>query len=94
MRLCIDNDILPEYIIFELAEMQEKGETMNSRLLKAKMFEAGITEQEMAGHLGVDASTFYRKKTGNSDFTREEIKKMKNILSLTPEDVDRIFFAE
>lgn len=67
---------------------------MNYRLLKAKMFEAGITDQEMAGHLSIDTSTFYRKKTGNSDFNREEIKKMKDILSLTLEDVDRIFFAE
>ena len=67
---------------------------MNARLLKAKMYEHGVTDQSMADLMGINVSTFYRKKTGESDFNREEIKLIKNRLNLTLEDVDRIFFED
>lgn len=67
---------------------------MNARLLKSKMVERGITEQELASNIGIDASTFYRKKSGLSDFNREEIKTIKRLLSLSADDVDRIFFED
>ena len=67
---------------------------MNARLLKAKMYENGITDQSMAEFIGIDVSTFYRKKSGNSDFNREEIKVMKERLNLSPDEIDRIFFED
>lgn len=67
---------------------------MNARLLKAKMVEKGITDQEMSKCLHIDISTFYRKKTGNSDFLRNEILIMKKSLGLSSDDIDRIFFED
>jgi hypothetical protein len=40
------------------------------------------------------SNTFYRKKTGVSDFTREEIKRIKEVLHLSAEEVDAIFFGD
>lgn len=65
---------------------------MNEMLLKAKMVEHGVTDQEMAEIIGIDASSFYRKKCGKSDFYRKEIQTMKIRLDLSGEDIDRIFF--
>lgn len=67
---------------------------MNNRVLKAKMYECGYNDQKIAEAIGIDVSTFYRKKSGLSDFTREEIKRIKDTLDLSLDDVDRIFFGE
>ena len=65
---------------------------MNEMLLKAKMVEHGVTDHEMADIIGIDASSFYRKKCGKSDFFRKEIQAMKIHLGLSGDDIDRIFF--
>ena len=67
---------------------------MNNRILKAKMYEHGYNDQQIASVIGIDVSTFYRKKSGLSDFTRKEIKCIKDTLSLSMDEVDRIFFDE
>ncbi len=66
---------------------------MNVNLLKARMVEHGYNDQSFSQAIGINVATFYRKKTGDSDFNREEIKKIKDLLHLTLEDVDRIFFG-
>lgn len=65
---------------------------MNERLLKAKMVENGFNDQTLSNAIGIDTSTFYRKKSGNSDFYRKEIQAIKECLHLSGEEVDRIFF--
>ena len=67
---------------------------MKQERLKGKMVENNLRDQDMASILGIDSSTFYRKKKGITDFTREEIKIMKDRLNLTAEEVDAIFFGE
>lgn len=67
---------------------------VNERLLKARMVENGYNDQSLSRAIGIDTSTFYRKKAGNSDFYRKEIQAIKDCLCLSGEDVDRIFFAK
>lgn len=67
---------------------------MDAILLEAACKRKGLTNQHVAQLLGMDESTFYRKRKGLTDFTRKEIQKLRSILNLTPEDVDEIFFTE
>lgn len=66
---------------------------MNQYLLDAKIKEKGLTNESVAKELHIDPATFYRKKKGESDFTRKEIQILRKILSLTHQEVDLIFFA-
>jgi len=66
---------------------------MNLLLLKSKMVEKGITDQELSSLLGINQATLFRKKNGVSDFYRNEIKVIKEVLELTDKDIDLIFFG-
>lgn len=66
---------------------------MNLLLLKSKMVEKGITDQELSSLLGINQATLFRKKNGTSDFYRNEIKIIKEVLDLTDRDIDLIFFG-
>ena len=66
---------------------------MNLLLLKSKMVEKGITDQELSSLLGINQATLFRKKNGTSDFYRNEIKVIKEVLELTVKDIDLIFFG-
>lgn len=65
---------------------------MNLLLLKSKMVEKGITDQELSSLLGINQATLFRKKNGVSDFYRNEIKVIKEVLGLTDKDIYLIFF--
>ena len=67
---------------------------MKQERLKGKMVEHSLRDQDMAKLLGIDSSTFYRKKNGVTEFTREEIKIMKNLLNLSADEIDSIFFDD
>lgn len=67
---------------------------MNSSLLDAKIIERGQTQEALASYLGISSSTFYRKKKGESDFFRDEIQKIRKFLSLSSQEVDKIFFDD
>lgn len=72
----------------------KKGEFILDRyLLEYEMKTKGVTQKQLADFLGINKSTLIRKLSGESDFTRSEIQKSKHFLSLTPEEVDRIFFT-
>lgn len=63
--------------------------------LRAKLVERGLTVEEVAGRLGVNRSTLYRKmkdRSGNS-FTVRDVQKLSNILNLTAAEIDDIFFG-
>ena len=68
---------------------------MNSRKFRAMMIEHGDTVESLSRVIGIARSTMYRKigGYGGADFTREEIATIKRHWSLTPEEVDEIFFA-
>ena len=66
---------------------------MNKEYLRYICSTQGKTFEDLAKSLGINLSTFYRKLSGESDFTRNEIKIVRSELGLSIEDVDRIFFA-
>ena len=51
------------------------------------------TKATVSAHLGIDPATLYRKSTGASEFTRDEIQKLKEFLNLSAEEAMRVFFA-
>lgn len=44
--------------------------------------------------LEINPATLTRKMSGESDFTRDEVQKLKKFLELSVVDADKIFFAE
>lgn len=66
----------------------------NKNAFKAKVVGAGMTLAEVAAKIGINPATLGRKMSGESDFTRAEIQKMRSILEMTAADADAIFFAE
>ncbi len=67
---------------------------MNPIEFKIAQIRAGVSKEDIAKYLGVNPATVYRKFNGESDFTLSELRKLKKVLHLTKEDVDRIFFSE
>lgn len=66
----------------------------NVSLLRGKIAENYMTQTTVAEQMGMSRSTFYRKmKAGGKGFTVGEIRNLTKILSLTNEDVMRIFFS-
>ncbi|MDD6467097.1 MAG: helix-turn-helix transcriptional regulator [Erysipelotrichaceae bacterium] len=67
---------------------------MNPYLLDAKIKQKGLTLDKISSILGIDPATFYRKKKGESDFSRKEIQILRKTLDLTNQEVDSIFFTD
>lgn len=63
-------------------------------LFKSKLALNNKTIKEVAGAVGINEATLYRKINGTSDFTRNEIQLIRQFLNLSSEDVEEIFFAE
>lgn len=61
--------------------------------LKAKFVENGFTMEQVAQLLGINPVTLYRKMSGDSEFTRNEIAMLKNALNISLEEISNIFFA-
>lgn len=68
---------------------------MNTNLLKGKMREKALTQEDMAGKLGISLSRFNAKVNarGGAEFSLGELQAMKAILELSSKQVDQIFFA-
>lgn len=70
---------------------------MKVNLLKGKIVSLGIktdTVIEKLSEQGINMSkvTWYRKLNGHSEFDRKEIKGLIDILDLSPEETESIFF--
>ena len=65
---------------------------MNTELLKSIIVLNKDTQGDLAIYLGTTQGTLSFKITGKSDFTRSEIKKIKDRYKLTAEQVNEIFF--
>lgn len=57
---------------------------MNVKMFRLKR---GYTQEEMAKMLNTDQSSYSRKENGKRSFTWDEIKKIKEILDVTYEDI-------
>lgn len=61
---------------------------------RARVIEKGLSMEQVAERLKINVATLYRKMNGTSDFTRNEIQVVKEMLNLSIRDADQIFFAE
>ena len=60
--------------------------------LKGKIVERAMTQEEVAAKLGIDSSTLSRKmKADGLSFTIEQMHKLVDILSITPQEAIQIF---
>ncbi len=64
----------------------------NKYEFNAALARRGMKKVELAKYLGIEYSTLYRKIEENGKFTREEMAKIIDILSI--DDPMKIFFAE
>lgn len=67
---------------------------MNVNKLRAKLFEHGISPEEMAQKLKISKTAFYRKLRGVTEFKQSEIMGIITFLDLNYQDIHEIFFAQ
>lgn len=54
--------------------------------------EFDLLQSDIAKELGIAKNTYLFKENGITEFGRDELEKLKNLLKLSPEDMDAIFF--
>lgn len=67
---------------------------MNSALLTTKIEAIGCSKSEIAESLGITRQALYNKLNGENEFKSSEIRRLSEILCLTPDERDLIFFAD
>ncbi len=65
----------------------------NIQLIEEKMREKNISASDMAKHLNINESTWYRKKKNSQSFSIGEAEKICQLLELSETETTRIFFA-
>lgn len=67
---------------------------INVNKLKGKIVENGMSVAGLAERMGIDRATLYRKISNDGEnMTISEAEKISNILNLTMEEVNSIFFS-
>lgn len=68
---------------------------MNSDILKGKMKEERMTQECVADAIGLSLSRFNAKlnNKGGAEFSLGELRSLKELFSLSPAQVDQIFFT-
>ena len=68
---------------------------MNINLLKGKMREKALTQEAVAGKMGLSLSRFNAKlnERGGAEFSLGEVQALRGILNLTAKQTEQIFFA-
>lgn len=66
---------------------------MNKDLLKGTIRSCGMTQEVVAAKIGISLSRFNAKinETNGAEFSLGEVKSMKRVLRLTPDQFDSIF---
>ena len=67
---------------------------MNAEMLAAKIEVSGCSKSEIAEALGITRQGLYNKLSGENEFKSSEIRRLSEILHLTPAERDLIFFAD
>ena len=67
---------------------------INVKRLKAAQVLSGFSNADLAGKIGINPCTLYRKMAGKSEFTASELLAIKEALSLDIESFNLIFFAQ
>lgn len=66
----------------------------NTEALKESISDHGLTLTFVAKKLNISREALYHKLNGNTDFWASEILTLRNLLNLSPEEFNAIFFAE
>ena len=66
----------------------------DTQLLREKIGESGYKVAFISEKCGLTYQGFLNKVKGRSEFNADEIRSLRDVLSLSMEDVERIFFAE
>ena len=66
---------------------------MNTAKLRGRIVEMGTSVEELAGIIGIDRSTLYRKLNDAEKITIGEAVKMKEALKLSNVEAAEIFFG-
>lgn len=67
---------------------------MRANVLRGKIVENGMTIGEFCDRANFVRSTFDRKLSGASEFDRDEIGRIIDVLELTWDEARNIFFAD
>ena len=67
---------------------------MNINLLKGKMREKALTQEDVASKMGVSLSRFNAKlnERGGAEFSLGELQALRGILQLNAKQTEQIFF--
>lgn len=65
----------------------------NANLLREKIDESGYKLRFIAKKIGITYQGFLKKVNNETEFKASEIQKLKELLNLTDEERDNIFFA-
>lgn len=66
----------------------------NTNKLKGKLAERGMTQSQLAEAIDISASSFSFKINNEVEFKVGEIKRIQNVLGLTRDERDAIFFGD
>lgn len=64
----------------------------SNKKLRGKIREKFGTEKEFAKHLNITSTTVSLKLNGKGDWTRSEMEKIVNVLSVKREEIMKYFF--
>ena len=65
---------------------------MNVKELKAEMIRKGKSVDQLCAAIGISRTSWFRKISGETEFTQGEISAISNLLSLNSEQIGSIFF--
>lgn len=66
---------------------------INTRKIKGRMVELGISQQDAAKRLDIKQPTFNQKLNGTRDFKIGEVQELVNLLEIADDDVAEYFFV-
>lgn len=66
---------------------------MNREELRAEIARKNLSKRAIAKALGISETSLLMKMRHDREFKESEIKKLVEVLNLTPDDVSRIFLA-
>ena len=66
---------------------------MNRSELRAEIARKDISKRAIAEALDISETSLFLKMRGDREFKETEIRKLVEVLALTPDDVQRIFLS-
>lgn len=68
---------------------------LKAQQIKGRIISQGLSVSKVSEMLGINKSTMYKKlKDDGETFTIKEVRKLSEILKLSLDDVNRIFFNQ